>query len=271
MSAQAQKELWNRRYLSGGHLWGTDPSPTVKLLNETLNEQFKGIDTIKNIITIGYGTARDEASLAVSGCEILAIDVSDQAKSIAERFARERGVHKRITFICDDFAKVSGIRDNSVNGISSHRTLHLLEPQEVEKFVDKAFDWLEPGGLLAVSARNFKDFDPDEMEWVDGQESGIAKYKDPERDGHVIYFWNEKRFEDNFSNKFNIISFMRNQESESIGSNKTTKYTIMLAQRKPVMDSARNQIQKETSLVFPDCVSAIGRMAARVYTVYGQN
>lgn len=225
-----QRTLWSDRYKSTGHLWGEGPSVTAVLLRAALDRLNAGSDRLRQVITIGAGTGRDEVHLSSNGANVLAFELASSGVKLGKALAKKNGVDDRIEWKIQDFSTSTSRKEH--DALLSHRTLHLLNDDQVVKFKRKASSWVKSGGVLAVSARNYEDFNPEQMRWV-SQDEGVAEYKDPSRDGHIIHFWNEARFEKTFGEDFDIKGFSREREIESIDNADThSSITVMVATRK---------------------------------------
>ena len=112
------------------------------------------------------------------------------------------------------------------------RMLHLLEPHEIDRFVNNLACILQPRGIIVISTRNEEDFKPLQMRWINKREK-LAAYTLPGRAGHFVRFWGENKFRKYFSEKFEIYKFTKAIEQESIENQETQSYlTIMVARKK---------------------------------------
>ncbi len=230
-TSKVQAELWNSRYSADGVLWGRGPSETVILLQEALATLRDGVYRAREIITVGAGYGRDEMFLAASGANITAFEIASQGIKLGKKLAKENNVGNRIDWKEEDFSKTK--HRKTYDALLSHRTLHLLDDKQVKDFVRKTTSSVKEGGLIAISARNFSDFNPDQMRWL-SERDGIAESTLPEREGHIIHFWDEAKFRRHFSNNFEIELFKSGSEIESFGNDVQTKFTLMLAYKKVV-------------------------------------
>lgn len=266
-TAKVQAELWNMRYNDDGILWGQNPSETVVLLKEALASLSDGVYRARDIITVGAGYGRDEIFLAASGANITAFEVASNGVKLGKKLAKKNNVANRINWKEEDFSKT---RSRKVHdALLSHRTLHLLDDEQVDGFVKKAATSVKEGGLVAISARNFSDFNPDQMRWL-SEDNGIAEYTLPERDGHIVRFWNEARFRKHFGNDFEIELFKSGGELESEGNNIRTKFTLMLAYKK-VTSQTNTAVERRSSLEAGRRAINVGVTAARMVTAAGNS
>ncbi len=225
IAKQEKKTLWDKRYDKEGAVWGWNPSQTVELLSEDLK-------SVSHVLEVGFGYGRDLVSLAQGGHKIMGIEESTIGLSKAVHKLKSFNLFNKVHLLVGEF-RSARIQNNDFDAVFSHRMLHLLGDTELVKaFRTAAVRVLRPGGLFYVSARDFRDFDEEQM---DRLENGCAVYKDTVkgREGHVISFWDEDRFRKTFSKQFNIKSFTQGEEIESMtNQGKLTHYTIMMAERK---------------------------------------
>lgn len=87
-SRNSSNNSWNKRYIIGDTPWATH-SPSPELIN--IIEEYK-ISPCK-VIEFGCGTGVNAVFLAKRGFSVLGIDISEEAISIAKRFAFEAGVN----------------------------------------------------------------------------------------------------------------------------------------------------------------------------------
>lgn len=228
-------DTWSLRYLKEGHLWGDKPSETATLLINNLHPQQK-------ILEIGYGYGRDLLSLLKNRHNIKGIETSTVGHFEATRIIGE--------YIKNDKANLetgniitSPLQQNFFDAVMAHRVLHLTPEDDIEPFVNRVAGTLKPTGYAVFSARNPDDFDAEQMEWID-EKNKTAKYKN--RDSHIINFWDKEKFTKYFSPKFNIVSFHKGKEIESInntdnaGHHKMTNFTVFVGTKKTSQELTAN-------------------------------
>ena len=258
-NAEVRTRYWDERYKVGdGRLWGDGPSYAVTLLRQALSNLNLGAYDVQKILTVGAGYFRDEVHLAANGAEVTGYEVSPKAISLGEKFAKLNKVFDRITFKKEDFTKSNSKK--KFIAFFSNRTLHLLDNQEVKRFVTRATRMLQDGGVAVISARNFGDFDPDDMRWVDESE-GIAEYIDPKRGDHILHFWDDKKFRKYFGGHFDRITCVSTEESESKYNNKKTYITTMVAYKRAATQTVAN------NNINPSVIEKGVNMAASVMSV----
>lgn len=219
------KGLWDRRYEEEGHIWGDEPSQTARIVTDLLD--FPN----NNIIEVGYGYGRDLVEMVRNGHRVYGIETSTVGQNEAIRSLREIGRENQAGLLKDEFTNAA-IPTNFFDALYSHRMLHLLGSNGlVRAFANKASKVLKPGGLICISARDKRDFDPEQMKDLG---NGQAEYIIEGREGHVITFWDEERFKDVFSEHFDISdNFIKGEEIESLKNpDKVSNFTIMTGHKK---------------------------------------
>lgn len=121
------------------------------------------------------------------------------------------------------------IPSESCDLVFSHRSLHLLEDEDVDIFLQQVLKALRPQGFLCVSARDERDFNPDQMIKTS---PCSAEYKPAVRQGHIIRFWNKEAFHQRFAGHFDILELIEDNEIESLSNPlQQTQFTLMVAQK----------------------------------------
>ena len=214
--------VWSNRYEAEGKIWGDEASPSALILEDLL-------DSPSLIAEFGYGYGRDMRELAQMGHKVTGIEKSEVGEQMAKELLGKYIEAGQAHFLHGDFS-TAPLGKEEYDAVESHRVLHLLGNNGlVRAFKKQAEKILKPEGLLVVSARNENDFNDTKMKWLD-KEAGVAEYKD--RPGHIISFWTDKRFEDTFSDKFNIESLKATTEIESQQNPEDSHITIMVARKK---------------------------------------
>ena len=229
--------MHNKQILAGiNELWGQDASPPARYFTRKILAQNS------KILEIGARCGKDSNWFAENGHKVTAIDRCPNALAVASAELHSKIRSRDVVYIAADF-RDAAIGTKSQDAFFSHRVLHLLGNNGVvEAFAGMAAKVLRPEGKLLVTARNYDDFNPDQMQWI-SEEQGIAKYRNdiPEfatRQGHNLYFWNEYKLDKLFSADFENISIINDDEIESqrnhddSGTPVMTKYVSILATRK---------------------------------------
>jgi len=246
MSTVTVADTWNKRYLAARQkqgaekrMWGNSPSYTAFLLISELKEAAKETGGRLKVADVGCGYGRDAINYAQEGFEAKGIDIAAEALVLArEDYAalqKREKIPGSAEFIKGTlrsaYAKKLG---EKLDGIASHRALHLMDEEDASDFAQCAAELLRPGGTLAIGARSIVDFKPDEMEWIPGKEGVTAQYIDKETRGdHIMHFLTEERFRQLFGKDFEIVKFEDGCEQESTEKpNVQANLLFMLARRK---------------------------------------
>ncbi len=120
------------------------------------------------------------------------------------------------------------LKEDFFDALICHRMIHLLPLGAEIQFVQSITRIMRKGGLIAISARDRRDYDPCTMSMVG---NGQAEYKSPDRKGHFISFWDEDRFKAIFSDSFEILRYEQSTEVESERLGGVASITTMVARK----------------------------------------
>lgn len=211
---------WSQRYIKEGHIWGDAPSITAARLADKLGPASK-------VLEIGFGYGRDLTLMLEEGHRIYGIEKASFGLSEATRQLQPYLDRGRAHLMLGEFISAE-VPQESFDAVYSHRVLHLLgENGLTQAFANRVAGALKPGGLLAVSARDPRDFNPAQMDYLT---ENLAVYKD--RPSHKISFWDKNRFNAIFGRKFEILGFEESSEIESAKNPVPSYITIMYARKK---------------------------------------
>lgn len=234
--------VWDENYAKHNQLFGIEPSQTVTILIKA----FKNIAQAKvTVADMGCGGGRDTIALALNDFDAIGVDVSKRGLELAVAEYKKLQSINKITgsaiFLHGDIETAFRNYVGTLDGITSHRTLHLMKKDEQDLFARCAAELLEPNGFLAIGTRCEKDFKPDQMEWIKGKKGISARYKDPSRKGQILNFVTEDRLRELFEKDFDILKITYGQEIERVTDQDKghTQLIFMLAQRKMLAEDAR--------------------------------
>jgi SAM-dependent methyltransferase len=186
--------FWDNSYTEFGPMWGCEPSQTAVSLIALFNRHEGRFGRRIEIAEIGCGYGRDAFAFAKEGFEVLALDVSRHGLLLANRDYRNASRIRfpgSIRFLHGTVVTLAAAIVGKLDGLSSHRTLHLMQREEVLEFARWAAALVRPGGFISIGARSPRDFNPQTMEWIEGREGQTARYKDPSRHGQLLTFVDE--------------------------------------------------------------------------------
>ncbi len=214
--------LWDRRYKEEGSIWGDKPSETALLLLENIGKEC-------NLVDFGYGYGRDLESLARLGHKVTGYEMSGEGFYQTSQRVGDLVANGDVALGLGHFY-LAPLEMEYYDAVYSHRTLHLLDDNIIDSFILKSHEILKSNGIICISARNSRDFNSDQMNEI---EPGVAEYKDINRRGHRIRFWDNDYFIEKFSQYFNILKFVERNEIEAVSNSKQqAHFTIMLARKK---------------------------------------
>jgi len=226
---------WNGCYATSGPIWGLDPSETAIKLISAIRTEIPSTAERLRIVELGCGYGRDTFALAKAGLDVLAVDTARQGLVLANEYyqrAVKSDVLGRVYFLHGTIRTLTAsATGEQFDGLTSHRALHLMKKEEVISFARCAAELVRPGGFISIGARSRRDFDPEIMEWVEGQEGETAKYRDAARNGHFLRFLDEALLRTAFEPYFEV-HFWEGREQERIGSPTLTKLVFMMGTRK---------------------------------------
>ncbi len=213
--------FWSERYSAEGMVWGEGHSPTAALA-------IQHFPAACRVLEVGLGYGRDLLFLAKQGFRVSGVDPSIEGIKMVEKLLQANGQQSEKLF--PTTLEKADLPSSSFDAILSHRTLHLLtSAQAIEQFVEKLAKITKPNAVLCIAARDLRDLDLTQMQ---AREPGIYEYR--ERPGHLVSYWDEKRFEHVFKTAFEIISFQEAIEQESENNPVPCYLTIMLARKREV-------------------------------------
>jgi len=211
--------LWDKRYKNEGLLWGDAPSLTAEIVNRHLKKN-------SIVLDFGFGYGRDILYLAQKGHKVFGYELSEEGASKASELVKNTSIKENVIISVGEF-DTNTLAENSFDAIYSHRTLHLLDDSVLNSFLIQLNKLLKPGGFACLSARDHRDFNPDQMYKVS---PGVAVYKEHVRSDHKIRFWSEEMFMSYFSDDFYGFSYFQGSEVESKSNPQTeTFFTVMFA------------------------------------------
>src|SRR5215831_13964352 len=231
-------KTWQHYYEDRGYgLWGFSPSPTARTLAEALlNGNLRRSERVE-IVDWGCGYGRDSLYFVELGFDVIGIDVSRKAVTLARAAYKQRqksGIPLvgSASFHAGNMRSVFRSRAGQrVCAFFSNRVLHLLSDTDFRDATREAIRYLEQDAYFCVSARSPDDFNPAVMEWMPGREEKLAKYKDSARDGHEIAFVTKERLLRAVGHDLRDTNFLSATEPERVGA-PDTHLLVMLGRTK---------------------------------------
>jgi SAM-dependent methyltransferase len=221
-------KTWQQYYEDRGYeLWGFSPSPTAKILAETILASNPRRSERVEILDWGCGYGRDSLYFTELGFDIIGIDVSERAIALARNAYKNRqatGVPLMgsASFHVGDMHSVFKSRAGQrVNAFFSNRVLHSLNEADFCDVTSNAIRYVEEGAHFCVSARSKEDFNTALMEWVPGMEHARARYKDPARIGHDITFVTKERLVSSMGHHLEDGRYLDAAEPDRVGAGDT--------------------------------------------------
>jgi ubiquinone/menaquinone biosynthesis C-methylase UbiE len=106
----------------------------------------------KNILEVNCGTGEDAIFLARHGCKVMATDVSKKMIAVATGKITAAGLKESITCLELDLTALTTIETKERYGaiLSNFGGLNCVDPFQLKNFIDKASEFLLPGGRLVL-------------------------------------------------------------------------------------------------------------------------
>jgi SAM-dependent methyltransferase len=238
-------KTWQQYYEDRGYeLWGFSPSPTARILAQTILDSKRGRSERIQVVDWGCGYGRDSLHFLELGFDVIGIDVSEKAVALARGAYKQRQTSGipllgSASFHAGDLHSVFKCRTGQrVDAFFSNRVLHLLSEVDFREATADAMTCMEEGAYFCVSARSPDDFTTALMEWIPGKEQQMAHYKDPARSGHDITFMTKDRLLRAVGNDLETIHYTKATEPERVGSLDTHLLILLGRKRGWVSDVA---------------------------------
>ncbi len=242
-NAQWQAAYWNDRFKKSDP-WGAEASPVVQEIFRHSNK----LRPDSAIVTFGCGLGRDELQLAkeercfINGFDICRVGINKAAERIEADPQTSSYLGERIWFTLANVTTFPSLREAWADVFASNRVVHLLEKDEVKRFVKQAVFTAKEDALIAITARSFLDFDPNSMEWINESE-GLALRDD----GVITRFWNSEMFRQHFEYAVDISEIAPVEEPDTIESGRNTQLLLMTGYRLPDANIKKNIKQGQHS------------------------
>ncbi len=141
MTEHDRSEFWSERYQTGRTGWDLGiPAPNVqRLVSEWAPAGGR-------ILVPGCGRGYDARALAQKGFEVTALDFAPEAIAEAKRLAEEEEVN--VEWVRDDLFADRREWEASFDAWVELTCFCAIDPSRREAYVEQAFRWVKPGGLL---------------------------------------------------------------------------------------------------------------------------
>jgi SAM-dependent methyltransferase len=231
-------KTWQHYYEDRGYeLWGFSPSPAGRMLAQVILDSNPRRSERIEIVDYGCGYGRDSLYFIELGFDVIGIDVSETAVTLARGAYKQRQASGipllgSASFHAGDLHSVFKCRTGQkVRAFFANRVLHLLSEIDLCDATRDAMTCMEEGAYFCVSARSLDDFNTALMEWIPGKEQKMARYKDPARHGHDITFVTKDRLLRVVGNDLEDMQYTEATEPERVGS-PDTHLLILLGRRR---------------------------------------
>ncbi|GLX70482.1 class I SAM-dependent methyltransferase [Paenibacillus glycanilyticus] len=133
-------EFWEASFIHHQTMWGFEPADSAVWTKDLFLEK-----QVKDILIPGIGYGRNARVFIDSGIQVTGIEISQTAIDLARQSGLEIEIYQ---------GSVSEMPfDNKLyDGIFSYALIHLLNPQERQKFIQDCYNQLKPGGYMIFTA-----------------------------------------------------------------------------------------------------------------------
>lgn len=148
--ASSQRRRWSRRAVSWDREAGANPGLTRVVAAVVADARvLPGM----RVADLGCGTGQVAFPLARMGADVSAVDISEAMIGLLRANAAHEGVHG-VSGIVSDLERLS-FPVASLDVVVSSYALHHLADAEKRRLVERAADWLRPGGRIVIGDMMF--------------------------------------------------------------------------------------------------------------------
>lgn len=166
-------EYWEKRYGSGGKVWGSTPSGTAIQASEVFRN-----NNVKEVLVIGSGYGRNANYFYEEGFTVEGIEYTNEGIDIA------RTDNPNINYYHDSAFNMP-LREAKYDAVYCYNVLHLFVESERNKLIELCREVVKPNGLLY-----FTSFSENEASYGNGEE--IEWHTFETKKGKPIHFYDEK-------------------------------------------------------------------------------
>lgn len=208
-----KKAYWNKRFQNEGHVWGTEPSPTVQYTVGIFRQ-----NGVRKILVPGSGYGRNTKPFAEVGFDVTGIEISDTACEMAKTFDPQTRTFNGSVL---DMSIVPGQYD----AIYCYNVLHLFREKERFLCLRECADKVKNNGLLYFTV-----FSDKEASFGKGQE--VEKNTFESRPGRPVHYFTEAELRGYFKG-FKIIASGITEDRENHAEGPHTHTLLYILARKP--------------------------------------
>ena len=162
---------WEKRFVSGGRIWGDAPSRTAVRAERIFRDH-----GIKNLIIPGAGYGRHVDFFAAAGYQVTGIEISAHAIALARTMP---GVRYRQGSVLDE-----SLYTESYDAVYGFNILHLFRAAERLRFIELLQRAVRGGGLVFMTG-----FSEEEPQFGRGKQVEENTYES--KPGRSVHFFNE--------------------------------------------------------------------------------
>ncbi len=143
-----QRKLWSRRAASWDH--GALPG-LHDVVSRVIEVAMPAKDDV--VVDLGCGTGALTLPIAEKAQTVIAVDISDEMLQELRNKAKASGM-TNISVVSDAIEKLT-LKPESIDVIVTNYALHHLRDPDKALVVQRAYDWLKPGGRIVIGDMMF--------------------------------------------------------------------------------------------------------------------
>ncbi|MBU1557837.1 class I SAM-dependent methyltransferase [Patescibacteria group bacterium] len=210
-----QENIWEKEYKKPKLVTGHDKPQAffvkfIKYLRKEKNIKSKGL----NVLDLGSGTGRNTIYLAQNGAQVVGMEISDTAITLAQK--RTRHLELDIKYLKQSIGSTYPFGDNEFDLIIDVTSSNSLDEKEREVYLDEVHRVLKKDGIFFVRAL-CKDGDKNAkflLKNNPGEEKDTYIMPGTELQERVF---SEEDFRETYSKYFNILKLEKTESYSKVG------------------------------------------------------
>jgi SAM-dependent methyltransferase len=183
---------WDNMY-SKNDCFGTGQTILANFAKDIIEKNF-----IKNMLELGCGQGRDSVFFAKLGCNIVAIDISENAIKFVERIKYDENL-KNLQLVISDIQKPLNFQNLKFDMVYSNLSLQFFDLSKLSNIFSNISDVISPGSFFLFSTKKAGD---KYYNFGNKISDNAFEYK-----GITRFFFTKSELETLLEKNFTIISF----------------------------------------------------------------
>lgn len=205
----AQKEAWDKEYKMQNLLaFNNHPQKDTLRFFKWLKKKQDVLLEDLNVLDLGSGNGRNSNYLAERGANVVGIEISPTAVTLAHEEARIMGV--KVNYHCSSFSEAFPVEDNSIDLVLDITSSNSLLEEERDFYMKELDRVLKTGGFMYLRTL-CKDGDKNAKELIKSKPG-------PEKDTYILpkvgiveRAFTEEDLRSRYSSLFDIISLEKSE------------------------------------------------------------